>query len=345
VRQRVASVPEPTPLMITNNPSPKVSSGGLPSPSRTRLASPSAAPLDRLQLTVMRRIDGLLAGDHGGLLPGHGTERGEARPYVPGDDPRHIDWAVTARTGDPHVRDTISDHELELWIVFDASSSTAFGTALATKHDLAWSAAGAFALLAGRGGNRIGAIRSSSTHGHLTPARSGRNHVAALLAGLRREPDDGDTADLGAALERLRRTARRRGMVVIVSDFHGEPTWERPLRAIASRHEVIAVQVSDPREFELPDVGLIAVVDPETGRRRVVDTSDAAMRSRYADAAAARQTTLAGRLGSAGVDQLHLRTDRDWVFDLVRFVSSRRARRSAARPRAASSHASSAART
>ena len=98
---------------------------GSPSRSRAHLASPSTAPLDRLQLTVMRRLDGLLAGDHAGLLPGHGTERGEAGPYVPGDDPRHIDWAVTARTGDPHVRDTIADHELELWLVLDTSSSHA----------------------------------------------------------------------------------------------------------------------------------------------------------------------------------------------------------------------------
>lgn len=301
------------------------------SPRRARLASPSAAPLDRLQLTVMRRIDGLLAGDHAGLLPGHGSERGEARPYVPGDDPRHIDWAVTARTNDPHVRDTISDHELEVWIVFDQSSSTAFGTADSTKHELAWCAAGAFALLAGKGGNRIGAIAASRTRGHFTPARSGRNHVAALLAGLRHHPADGDDGDLGAAIDRLRRTARRRGLVVVVSDFLGEPTWERPLRAVASRHDVIAIQVADPREFELPDVGLIAVVDPETGRRRLVDTADAPMRHRYAAGAARRQTELEARLTAAGVDHLLLRTDRDWVLDLVRFVTSRRRRRSAAR--------------
>ena len=109
---------------------------------------------------MVRRLDGLLAGDHAGLFPGHGTERGEARPYVPGDDPRHIDWAVTARTNDPHVRDTIADHELELWLVLDTSSSHAFGTGRSTKHELAWTAAGAFALLASRGGNRIGAVAS-----------------------------------------------------------------------------------------------------------------------------------------------------------------------------------------
>lgn len=311
---------------MTTRPVPPSSPSGL-SPRRARLASPSTAPLARLQLTVMRRIDGLLAGDHAGLLPGHGSERGEARPYVPGDDTRHIDWAVTARTNDPHVRDTISDHELEVWIVFDQSSSTAFGTATSTKHELGWCAAGAFALLAAKGGNRIGAITASSVRDHFTPARSGRNHVAALLAGLRHHPADGDAGDLGAAIDRLRRTARRRGLVVVVSDFLGEPTWERPLRAVAARHDVIAVQVADPREFDLPDVGLIAVVDPETGRRRMVDTADTAMRARYAAAAAARQAALETRLTSLGTDHLILRTDRDWVFDLVRFVSSRRRRR------------------
>jgi uncharacterized protein (DUF58 family) len=320
---------------MTPQPDQKMSPGGFPSPNRARLASPSTAPLDRLQLTVMRRIDGLLAGDHAGLLPGHGTERGEARPYVPGDDPRHIDWAVTARTNDPHVRDTISDHELELWLVFDASASLAFGTGLSTKHELGWSAAGAFALLAGRGGNRVGAI-TSATDGRFIPARSGRAHVASLLAALRHPPVEGDAGDIARAIERLRRTAHRRGMVVVVSDFLGEPTWERPLRAIASRHEVIAVQVGDQREFELPDVGLISVVDPETGRRRMLDTGHRRTRDRYAELADRRQSALAARLGSIGADHLVLRTDRDWVFDLVRFVSSRRTRRTAARPRVAS---------
>lgn len=301
-----------------------------PLPRTARLSTPATAPIDRLQLTVMRRLDGLLAGDHAGLFPGHGTERAEARPYVAGDDPRHIDWAVTARTGDPHVRDTISDHELELWLVLDTSASHAFGTGRATKHELGWAVAGAFALLASRGGNRIGAA-SSGSEGTLLPPRTGRAHVAAVLTSLHRPPVDGDPGDLAGAIERVRRASRRRGMVVVVSDFLGEPTWERPLRALASRHEVIAVQVRDAREFHLPDVGQIAVVDPETGRRRMVDTADRAMRDRYSALAASRQAVLTTRLTSIGTDHLVVRTDRDWVLDLVRFVSSRRTRRLAAR--------------
>jgi uncharacterized protein (DUF58 family) len=286
----------------------------------------------------MRRLDGLLAGDHAGLLPGHGTERGEARPYVPGDDPRHIDWAVTARTREPHVRDTIADHELELWLVVDSSSSMAFGTGRATKHELAWSAAGAFALLASDGGNRVGAIRTTprpgSSRPHIVPARSGSAHTGAVLAALRRPIDDGDIGDLPGAIDLVRKTARRRGMVVVVSDFLGDPAWERPLRALSHRHEVIAIEVTDPREVELPDVGLISVADPETGRRRLVDTSQPEIRAGFDTLASERRDDVAARLAGCGADHLHLQTDRDWVFDFVQFVATRRTRRLAAgRPR------------
>ena len=305
-----------------------------PLPRPNRVASPAQAPTERLQLTVLRRLDGLLAGDHLGLLPGHGTDRGEARPYVAGDDPRHIDWAVTARIGDPHVRDTIADHELELWLVVDASSSLAFGTALSDKHEVAWASAGAFALIAARGGNRVGAVRASSEP-TIVPARSGRDHVGVVLSALGEPPDDGDAGDLGGAITMTRRLARRRGMVVVASDFLGDPTWDEPLRALAHHQEVVAVEVRDPREDELADVGLVPVVDTETGRRRLVDTADAGIRRRYAERAAERRADVAERLAGAGADHLVLSTDRDWVIDLVRFVAGRRTRLLAARGAAA----------
>jgi uncharacterized protein (DUF58 family) len=305
--------------------------GVQPIPRRPRIPAPSQTPVDRLELAVLRRLDGLLAGDHAGLLPGHGTERGEARPYVAGDDPRHIDWAVTARTGAPHVRDTIADHELELWLVLDRSASMAVGTGRSTKHELAWSVAGAFALLATGGGNRIGAVTCGRPP-RVVPARSGRAHVAALLATLREPPVQRDDADLGAALQRVARSARRRGMVVVVSDFLGGQGYVRPLRALAQRHDVVAVEVSDPRERTLPDVGLVSVEDPETGRRRLVDTRDARVRSAFDAAARQRLDAIASSLSSAGVDQLVVSTERDWVLDVVRFVSGRQARRLAARP-------------
>lgn len=299
-------------------------------PRVPRVTAPSQVPIDRLRLTVMRRLNGLLAGDHGGLFPGHGTEYGEARPYEPGDDTRHIDWAVTARTSEPYVRDTIADHELELWTILDTSSSLAFGTGLASKYEVAWSAAGAFVLLAADGGNRVGAVRTtpqgSKKRPQIVPARSGSNHAGAVLASLRTPPGDGEKGDLAGSIEMVRRSARRRGMAVVVSDFLGPIDWERSLRALGHRHDLVAVEIVDPREVELPDVGLISVVDPETGRRRLVDTSKTNVRDRYADLAADRRIGVATALARCGADHLTLRTDRDWVLDFVSFVATRRTR-------------------
>lgn len=301
-----------------------------PLPRVSRLASPSQVPVERLRLTVLRRLNGLLAGDHAGLFPGHGTERGEARPYVPGDDPRHLDWAVTARTQEPHVRDMVADHELDVWLILDSSSSLAFGTALASKHELAWSVAGALALLASDGGNRVGAVRSTNQPGRTLPlampARGGSAHVGAVLAALNKAPEEGETGDLGGAIDLVNRTAKRRGMAVVISDFLGPATWETPLRALSRRHEVIAVEVIDPREMDLPDVGLIAVVDPETGRRRLLDTSRDDIRRKYSEVGERRREEVSARFKACAVDHLVVRTDRDWVVDFVRFVSGRKAR-------------------
>jgi uncharacterized protein (DUF58 family) len=292
--------------------------------------APSAVPIAHLELAVLRRLDGLLQGDHAGLLPGHGSDTGEARPYVAGDDTRRIDWAVTARTGEAHVRDTISDHELELWVVLDTSPSLDFGTASATKADVAWAAGGAVALLAAKGGNRVG-VMAAGREQVIVPARGGRPHVGAALAALRHAQARSEgPGDLGRALGSLRRTVKRRGMVVVVSDFLVPDGWERPMRALSTRHDVLALEVVDPRELELPDVGLLQVVDPESGRRRYVDTHAPGLRDRYRRAASAQRADLDRRLVAAGADHLVLSTDRDWVIDLVRFVAGRKARRAAA---------------
>ena len=310
-------------------------SGVQPIPRRSVVTSPSQVPVERLRITVLRRLDGLLSGDYGGLFPGHGTERGEARPYVPGDDPRHIDWAVTARHHDPHVRDMIADHELDVWIVLDSSSSLGFGTGLTSKHEIAWSVAGAFGLLASTGGNRVGAVKTTMADGknrpQVFPARGGSAHTAAVLSGLRTEPVEGQTGDLAGSLDLVSRAARRRGMVVVISDFLGEDGWERALRRLASRHEVIAVEVIDPREVDIPDVGLVAVVDPETGERRLLDTGIDSVREAYARLSTERRDEVASAFKRAGADHLVLRTDRDWVLDFVRFVSSRKTRLMSAR--------------
>jgi uncharacterized protein (DUF58 family) len=224
----------------------------------------------------------------------------------------------------------VADHELDVWLVLDSSSSLGFGTALATKHEVAWSVAGAFALLASDGGNRVGAVRTTNQAGRTRPlampARGGSAHVGAVLTALNKTPEEGEVGDLAAAIDLVNRTAKRRGMAVVISDFLGAPTWEKPLRSLSRRHEVIAVEVIDPREIDLPDVGLIAVVDPETGRRRLLDTSREDTRRRYGVAGDRRREEVSARLKACAVDHLVVSTDRDWVVDFVRFVSGRKAR-------------------
>jgi uncharacterized protein (DUF58 family) len=301
-------------------------------------SGPSLDVLRRLELSVTRRLDGLLHGDYRGLVPGHGSEPGETRIYQPGDDVRRIDWNVTARMQAPHVRETIADRELETWVLVDLSASLEFGTAERTKRDQALAAVAAVGFLTARGGNRIGAlIAAGGRPAEILPARGGRDHLRAILRRIQTtEVRDGDGAtDLAAALDRLSRTARRRGLAVVVSDWiDDDPAalrlgWEMPLRRVAVRHETLCVEVLDPRELSLPDVGILSLVDPETGRTREVQTADRKLRERYAQAAEARQARLAGAFRAAGADHLALRTDRDWIAELVGFVSTRRERAAA----------------
>jgi uncharacterized protein (DUF58 family) len=288
----------------------------------------AAEILRRLELTVTRRLDGLLQGDYRGLVPGHGSESGETRPYVAGDDVRHIDWNVSARSIETHVRETVADRELETWLLLDRSPSLDFGTAAMTKADLATSAVGAVGFLTARTGNRIGAVMVGPDGATVVPARPGRDHLLSILHSLVTMPAPradhaAGTTDLGAAVARLLVPPRRRGLVVVISDFLSADGWDKPLRALASRHEVLAIEVVDPRELELPPVGMLTVVDPETGRTREVPTNRRT-RDRYARAAAEQRADIAARLRRAGVAHLQLRTDRDWVLDIVRFVAARR---------------------
>ena len=287
--------------------------------------------LRQLELAVMRRLDGMLQGDHQGLLAAAGSEPGEARAYEAGDDVRRMDWNVTARTGVAHVRNPIADRELETWLVVDLSASLDFGTARCEKRDLAVAAAAAVGHLTARAGNRIGAV---VTHGGATfriPARPGRDHLSAMLHRLASTPraDGGGPTDLAGALRLVDRMARRRGVVVVVSDFVGAPGWDRPLRALAARQDLVAVEVVDPRDLSLPDVGLLTLVDPETGRHLEVQTADRALRARFEAAATAQRAEIARALRLAGADHVVVRTDRDWLVDLVRFVDRRRRRRAA----------------
>jgi uncharacterized protein (DUF58 family) len=292
--------------------------------------------LRQLELAVTRKLDGLLQGDHQGLVPGGGSEPADGRLYTPGDDVRRMDWNLTARTGVPHVRTTIADRELETWLVVDGSASLDFGTTGCEKRDLALAAAAAFAFLTVRNGNRVAASLfgpesdgGGGSRRMVVPPRSGRPAALALLHRLeeRGRAAGGPSTTLAEALRRIRMTAKRRGLIVLITDLIDQSPWERELRALALRHEVVVVELRDPRESSLPAVGLLMLVDPETGQRLEVQTSNAAVRARFAEAAAARQAGNARQVRATGAAHLVLSTDRDWLYDVVRFVVARRHRR------------------
>ncbi|NHC45004.1 DUF58 domain-containing protein [Motilibacter aurantiacus] len=298
-----------------------------------------AQALRRLELTITRRLEGLLHGEHLGLLPGVGSEPAESREYRAGeDDVRRMDWAVTARTAVPHVRDLLADHELVTTVALDASASMDFGTAAREKRDVAVGAVAAFGFLTQRGGNRLGAYARSAGAELRWPARSGREALLALLTRLaalpRGEARPGARTSLAELAAGASAQARRRGLIVLVSDFLDPDVaeWERAVRRLAVRHDVVAVEVLDPRELELPDVGLLTLVDPETGRRREVWTGSRRLRERYAAAAAQQRADTATALGRAGARHLRLRTDGDWVADVARFALATRRGAAYSRP-------------
>lgn len=284
-----------------------------------------AAELARLELLVTRRLDGLLHGELLARSPGPGSEPAGSRAYGPGDDARRIDWNLSARSLAPQVRTTDADRELSTWVVIDRSASMRFGTAEREKAEVASAALAAFGFLTARPGNRFGVVVAGGDHPERHGPVSGRSARLALLSRCWDAPtSDGPAGSgLGAALGVLERVPTPRGLVVVISDFL-DAGWVRPLARLALAHEVVAVHVVDPRELSLPDVGVITVVDPESGRLLDVPTDSPGLRERYATAAAARHAGIAADLHGAGADRVELTTDRDWLVDLVRFVGHRR---------------------
>jgi uncharacterized protein (DUF58 family) len=284
--------------------------------------------LDRLQLLVTRRLDGLLHGDYLGLLPGPGSEAGEAREYRAGDDVRRMDWPVTARTTVPHVRTTIADRELETWLAIDLSPSLDFGTVGMLKRELAEGAVAAFAYLAGRGGNRIGAVVTEGGPAKAIPPRPGRGGARSLLRTVTSLPRGEGAGNLAELIDKTRRHARRRGLAIVISDFledEDRPSdWPRELRRLAVRQQVLCVEVLDPAELALPDVGVLDLMDPETGATVEVQTGNARFRARYAQAAAEQRARIADGIRTGGAAHLRLSTGSDWLRDIAAFIAQRR---------------------
>jgi uncharacterized protein (DUF58 family) len=285
--------------------------------------------LRRLDLTIRRRVDGLLAGDHRATTIGDGSELAQIRAYVVGDDVRKIDWNVTARTGEAHVRAYVADRAARVWLLLDTSASMTFGTADRRKWDVAEGVALAIGHVAARRGNRIAVATFGDATPIVRPDRYGRRGLLGLLHASRREPsmEPIGTTSFGDACERAARLVRGRSLIVAISDFRGPLDWRRPLLRLAAQHEVVAVEIRDPREQELPDVGVVWLVDPETRQQLQVDTRDGRLRAQFAEDAAAERGELRQLFRSTGVPHLTVSTSGDWLRPLVRFLELERARR------------------
>ena len=285
--------------------------------------------LRRLEWRVLRRLDGRLQGDYRTVFRGIGVDVADLREYQYGDDLRHIDWNVTARTDVMHVREYLEDREVTAWLLLDASASMDFGPVERRKHFVLTEVAATVAQMLSRGGNRVGALFFDGRVRETIPPGNGRNHVLRILAKMLAAPAKAErgSTDLGAALRAALGILRRRSLVVIVSDFLTEPGWQGLLSQLARRHDVVAIQVVDRREFELPAAGMIYVEDAETGEVIFVDTDDPGFQQRLREQADERQSTLVADLRSAGLDLFTVSTDEDLVRALFRISQLRRRRR------------------
>jgi uncharacterized protein (DUF58 family) len=294
-------------------------------------AAPALTPdrvLRSLEWRVLRRLDGRLQGDYRTLIRGQGTDFRDLREYEPGDDVRHVDWNVTARMDALYVREYTEDRELTAWLLLDRSPSMGFGPVDRTKERLLRDFTATIARLLIRNGNRVGAIVYDNDVSRTIAPRQGRNQVLLLLRDLLRPVQtDGSVTDLRRLLERAARVVKRRSLIVLVSDFITEPGWEKPLARLNQRHEVVAVRLFDPREYELPDAGVIAVEDAETGEQLLVDSSDPEFRRRLRRAGEERAISVRDAARSTGVDLHVISTDDDLVDAFVRIVESRKRRR------------------
>jgi len=298
--------------------------------SHAALAPPAArqgpgpipqAAVQALDLMITRLIARSAPADRRAAGVGVGVELAQLRLYEIGDDVRHIDAAATARTGQPHVRLHVPERALTTWIVLDLSPSMAFGTARRLKADIAEGVALVLTRIGIRRAGAVGVVAFGSGTPRLLAPRASKPGIVAvrrLLAEGVTPDGQGDPHALADALVRASKVARAPGLVVLVSDFRDQQGWVRPLGALRVHHSVLAVEIGDPRERELPAVGRLALVDPETGQRMEVDTSRRQVRERFAELERKRRAEIARELRRIRVEHLVLDTDQEWLLELGR---------------------------
>ena len=287
------------------------------------------AILRRVEWTVIRRLDGLLQGEYRTLFRGHGIDLADIREYEPGDDVRYIDWNVSARMDAPYVRQYLEDREVTAHFLLDLSPSVDFGTINTLKRDQLVDFVAVLARLLTRHGNKIGAVLYAGKVERTIPAGSGKLQVLRLLHEVTTLPrlQSAPYTSVSDLVEHALRTIKRRSLVFLVSDFFTAPGWDRALGMLARRHEVIAVRLEDPRERELPDIGMVVLNDAETGESVHVDTHNAKFRRRFDAVVQQREAELRQAFSRSGVDVLRLSTEEDLVGAVLRFAMLRKQRR------------------
>lgn len=297
-------------------------------PAAKRPPDPESV-LRRIELTVLRRLDGVLQGNYLTLFRGFGIDLADLREYRFGDDARTIDWNATARLQVPHVRQFNEDREVTAWLLVDLSGSIDFGAGRVTKRAMALDFVALVARLLTRHGNRVGAMLYTDRVEVVLPARGGRRHVLHLIDRMQKTGSlrrTGKSTRLGELLQHALETVKRRSLVMVISDFISDPGWARGLAMLGQRHDVLAVRLYDALEMELPDVGLVVMEDAETGQQLFVDTHEGAFRKRFAALAGEREAQLRDAFAVAGADCIELSTDDDLVDTLLRFARMRKRR-------------------
>jgi len=294
--------------------------------------------LRRARWPVLRRLGFHPGGDERSSFRGTGLEYSDVREYQAGDDPRTIEWNITARSDRPYVRESLPDRGLGAWLLIDVSRSLDWGTTRCLKRQLAIEFSAVVGqLLIGRG-NRVGALLFDERVRSIIPPSAGRTALLQLIARIERATDgsqfpspsgggQGGSTDLGRALTEAGRLIRRPSLMVVLTDFMTPGGWQQPLGALALRHEVVAAWVTDPREHEIPDVGVVTFEDPESGRQIQVDTGSAPLRARFQDAANAQRATIRADLLAARTAVAELSTTAEAVPQLVAFIKQREAQR------------------
>ena len=279
-----------------------------------------------IQIRTRKAVNDILSGEYKSVFKGQGMEFDEVREYLPGDDVRSIDWNVTARTGEPHVKRFVEERELTVIFLVDLSASGAFGTVRQTKNELAAEICALLAFSAIKNNDKVGLLVFTDTVEMFIPPKKGVRHVLRVIREILYFKPRQTRTDISQALDYLGRVSKRRAVVFLLSDFQGEG-FEKPMRVVARKHDLVAVSVSDPLESRLPNVGLVELEDAETGELALVDTGSRAVRKRYEQLARERSNRLAETLAGMDVDQIAVRTDEDYVRKLVNFFTTRERRR------------------